>query len=45
MVVVVVAMELAAIAPSSLGASPSAYLAFLGTSLGVPVISAHAYLP
>jgi hypothetical protein len=45
MMVVVVAMELAAIAPSSPGPSPSAYLAFPGTSLGIPVVSAHAYLP
>jgi hypothetical protein len=40
-VVEVVEVVLAAVAPSSLGASPLA----LGASLGVPVASAHAYLP
>jgi hypothetical protein len=43
--VVVEAMVLAAIAPFFLDASPPAYLAFLGASLGVPAASALAYLP
>jgi hypothetical protein len=44
-VVEVVAMGLAAIAPSSPDASPHTYLAFLGTSLGVLAASVHASLP
>jgi hypothetical protein len=38
-------MELATVAPFFLDASPPAYLAFPGASLGVPVASTHAYLP
>jgi hypothetical protein len=44
-VVAVVAMEVAAIAPFFLDASPPAYLAFPGASLGVPTAFAHVYLP
>jgi hypothetical protein len=38
-------MGLAAVAPSSPDTSPLAYLAFSSASLGIPVASAHAYLP
>jgi hydrogenase/urease accessory protein HupE len=44
-VVAVVAMGLAAVTPSSPDTSSLAYLAFLGTSLGILVASAHASLP
>jgi hypothetical protein len=43
--VVVVAVELAAITPFFLDASPPTYLAFPGASLGIPAASVHAYLP
>jgi hypothetical protein len=43
-VVVVEAKMLAAVAPFAIGASPLAYLAFLGASPDALVASAHAYL-
>jgi hypothetical protein len=44
-VVARVAVWLAAVTPSSPNASPLAYLAFLGASLGILAASAHASLP